>query len=86
MSSDDDRHQVTATIGPWTGTVLTMSKTEADQAVADGWAVERSAPPYDMAVPRNEYPGLSEQARAQAEAAAWAWTDAFNQLILARVS
>jgi hypothetical protein len=65
----DDRTQITATAGPWCGYVLTMDYAAAEQAIADGWAVGRREPPFDMAVPSQEFP----EPREQALRAALAW-------------
>jgi hypothetical protein len=68
-----DRTQITATAGPWTGYVLTMDRDQAEQAIADGWAVARSEPPFDMAVPSQEFPELDDETRERALRAALAW-------------
>jgi len=68
-----DRTQVTATMGPWAGYVMTMDYADAERAIADGWAVARSEPPFDMAVPPAEFPELDEESRDRALRAAWAW-------------
>lgn len=68
-----ERHQVTATIGPFYGYVVSLTPEQADQAVLDKWGIRRSEPPYDMAIPPSEFPSLTEAERVHAEQAARAW-------------
>jgi hypothetical protein len=78
MSSDapkktDEPAVVQAIAGPYAGQRLTMSKADADAAVADKWAVDPSAPPRSREEEEKaakEAKPLTEEERAEIKAKA----------------
>jgi hypothetical protein len=66
--------QVAVTVGPHRSSVLTMPDAEADQAIADNWAVAHPVGPFDADAPPRE--PLDAAAQTAAEQAAQAWADA----------
>jgi hypothetical protein len=74
MSSDapkkiDEPAVVQAIAGPYAGQRLTMSKADADAAVADKWAVDPSAPPPKEGEAKEAKP-LTDDERAEIKAKA----------------
>lgn len=65
----DETKMIEATAGPYAGQRLTVSKADADEAIADGWARDPFAPPSDK--PAKELTGEEHQAMiAKAEKSA----------------
>ena len=62
---EDGRWVVTATVGPWCGTVMTLPQADAEQAISEQWAVARTEPPFDMAIAPKDYPLFSDVERAR---------------------
>lgn len=69
--------QVQAVIGPYAGQRLTMPTAEADQAIADHWAIVPREPPLDPdADPLGGHTTLTDAERQAAQDAAQTWADA----------
>lgn len=60
--------QVQVLYGPWAGSVVILPEADADQAIADKWAIEPAHPPLDVHAEPVE-PLTDEEAQAASDAA-----------------